>query len=343
MMVLSNGWFLLLIPLPLVLRYTLPVYRDSRAAVRVPMFDVLVDSIGATPSSGAVIRRRSLLQSVLFIVCWSCVVIAMARPQWLEPPIVREVETRDLLLAIDLSGSMETEDFVNDAGDRVDRLTAVKEVLDDFLARRQGDRVAMIVFGSGAFLQIPFTQDLNVCRELLDQTAVRMAGPKTSLGDAIGLGITLFQRSELDDKVMIVLTDGNDTGSRVPPTEAAKIAFDNGIVIHTIGVGDPTSVGEELLDEESLQAMATATGGRYFHADDREQLASIYEELDQIGQREVETISYRPKRDLFHWPLAMMILLSLGYHAMYVLSRRIRRRLVPAAISSRTEDQEAAA
>jgi len=153
MMILSYLWFLLLLPLPLIVRYALPAYRDSRAAVRVdsraavrvPMFDVLVDSIGATPSSGAVVRRRSFVQTVLFIVCWSCVVIAMARPQWLEPPIVREVATRDLLLAIDLSGSMETEDFVNDAGDRVDRLTAVKEVLDDFLVRRKGDRVAMIV------------------------------------------------------------------------------------------------------------------------------------------------------------------------------------------------------
>lgn len=320
-------WLFALLPLPLILRKLLPPFRDPREAVRIPMFEVVVESIDAEPTKGAVVRRRNLIQTALYVFCWFAIVAALTRPQWLQPPVVRDVPTRDLLLAIDLSGSMETEDFVNVEGKKVDRLTAVKQVMDEFLAKRQGDRVAMIVFGTGAFVQIPFTQDLDVCRDLLDQTAVRMAGPKTALGDAIGLGITLFQRSELQDKVMIALTDGNDTGSKVPPAKAAKIAADDGIVIHTIGVGDPTSAGEELLDEEALKAVASETGGRYFFAADLEQLAEIYGELDRIGQREVETVSHRPKNDLFHWPLAAVVIVSLGYFGLTLIGRNTRRSI----------------
>ena len=335
MIVFAHPWMLLLLPLPLLVRWLLRPFSDVRQAVRIPIFDVLVESIGATPSKGAVVHRRSLLQALLYAVVWICVIAALARPQQLQPPLVREIPTRDLLLAIDLSGSMETADFENAAGETVDRLTAVKEVLDDFLTRRQGDRVGMIVFGTGAFVQIPFTQDLNVCRELLDQTAVRMAGPQTALGDAIGLGITLFERSELEDKVLIALTDGNDTGSKVPPTEAAGIAADKGIVIHTIGVGDPTAAGEEKFDEQTLQDVAAKTGGRYFYAGNRDELQGIYAELDQLGQRKVETVSYQPKQDYFHVPIAIGFLFSAVFASARWLNtthRKLKRDLVSTAV-----------
>jgi Ca-activated chloride channel family protein len=204
----------------------------------------------------------------------------------------------------------------------VDRLAAVKEVLDDFLTRREGDRVGLIVFGNAAFTQVPFTQDLEAARILLEETRARMAGPRTAFGDAIGLAITLFEESEVEDRVVIALTDGNDTGSRVPPAEAARIAEDRGISIHVIGVGDPAAVGEEKLDEEALRTVATTTGGRYFHAADRDELQEIYAELDRIGTREVETATYRPRRDLFHWPLAVFLVLSLLVHAGLLLQRR---------------------
>jgi Ca-activated chloride channel family protein len=217
---------------------------------------------------------------------------------------------------------METADFNNAAGETVDRLTAVKEVLDEFLTRREGDRVGLIVFGNAAFTQVPFTQDLEAARILLEETRVRMAGPRTAFGDAIGLAITLFEESEVEDRVVIALTDGNDTGSRVPPAEAARIAEDRGISIHVIGVGDPAAVGEEQLDEEALRTVAATTGGRYFHAADRDALQEIYAELDRIGTREVETATYRPRRDLFHWPLAVFLVLSLLVHAGLLLQRR---------------------
>jgi Ca-activated chloride channel family protein len=151
---------------------------------------------------------------------------------------------------------------------------------------------------------VPFTQDLAATRVLLDETEVGMAGPRTALGDAIGLAITALDQSEAEDRVIIALTDGNDTGSRVPPIEAARIAADRDIKICVVGVGDPASVGEEALDEETLKAIASRTGGRYFHAGDRGQLEEIYTELDRIDTREVETASYRPRIDLFRWLLA---------------------------------------
>jgi len=140
-----------------------------------------------------------------------------------------------------------------------------------------------------------------------------MAGPQTMIGDAIGLGITIFEQSDLDDKVLILLTDGNDTGSRIPPEEAAKVASDKGIVIHTIAVGDPTAAGEAKLDEESLRAISKITDGKYFWANDRDELQDVYETLDKLDTREIESISYRPKQDLFYWPLAVIMLISLMY------------------------------
>jgi Ca-activated chloride channel family protein len=323
---LAHPWLLALILLPLILRLVLPAYREPKQAIRVPWFGRLAALLGATPGEGAVIARTSLLRLGFMWLLWSLLVLAIARPQFIEEPIRRVVPTRDLLLLVDLSGSMEAKDFTNAAGEKVDRLSAVKEVLDDFLTRREGDRVGLIVFGNAAFVQVPFTQDLDACRMLLEETAVRMAGPKTAFGDAIGLGITLFERSEVSDRVMIALTDGNDTASKVPPAEAAKIARDNEILIHVVGVGDPRSTGEEVLDEEALEAVAETTGGRYFFAQDRDQLAEIYDELDRIGTRDIEAETYRPRLDLFHWPLAALLVLSLIFHTGLLLRHVVRRR-----------------
>jgi Ca-activated chloride channel family protein len=244
-------------------------------------------------------------------IVWLLVLTALARPQWLEPPIHRPIPTRDLLLLVDLSGSMDQKDFTNAAGETVDRLTAVKDVLGEFLMRREGDRVGLVVFGTSPFLQVPFTTDLGLCRQLLDETAVRMAGPRTALGDAIGLGIQLFEDSDAPAKTMIALTDGNDTGSAVPPGEAARVAKDREITIHTVAMGDPTTVGEEELDVAALQVVASETEGSFFLAMDRSELAGIYTQLDKIETREVKTVSHRPRNDLYFWPLAAALVISL--------------------------------
>jgi Ca-activated chloride channel homolog len=194
MLTLAYPWLFCLLPLPLLLRLLLPGYRHDKAGVVVPFLDRLAALTGRQPSRGAVVARARWTQQVLLWVVWLCMLAALARPQWLEPPVTKTVPTRDLLLAVDLSGSMETRDFTDASVAQVDRLTAVKQVLDDFLARRTGDRVGLIFFGSAAFVQAPFTDDLDALRALLDKAQVRMAGPKTALGDAIGLALTVFER-----------------------------------------------------------------------------------------------------------------------------------------------------
>ena len=282
---LANPIWLLLLPLPWLLRRFLPTWKDRRVALRVPFLDRLSRFGGADLGAGASASAPTHAQWILGLLVWCLLVLAMARPIWLENPVTRERPMRDLLVAVDLSGSMETEDFTDDAGRTVDRLTAVKQVVGAFLDRREDDRVGLIVFGSAAFVQVPFTEDREVVRVLLDETRVRMAGPRTMLGDAIGLAITLFERSELEERMLILLTDGNDTGSRVPPRQAAEIARDKGVVIHTIAVGDPEAAGEEALDTVALNALAETTGGRAFQATDRGELEAIHKELDRQGVR----------------------------------------------------------
>jgi Ca-activated chloride channel family protein len=317
---LAYPYLLLLLPAPLLVVRLLPHYRESRPAVQVPFLALMAQLTGRQPGPGAIEPRRGLAGSLFLILVWLLLVMALARPQWLEDPQRREVPMRDMLLAVDLSGSMETQDFADRDGQPVDRLTAVKEVLDGFLARRDGDRIGLLVFGSAPFVQAPFTDDLEVLRTLLSEVELRMAGPKTVIGDAIGLAITLFERSDVEDRVLILLTDGNDTDSLVPPDRAAQLARDNGIVAHTIGVGDPAAAGEEPLNEASLQAIATTTGGRYFRALDRAALEGIYDELDRLTPRQVETLSHQPRRELFHWPLAAALCLSLVYQLLRVVA-----------------------
>lgn len=304
-------WLFLLLPLPWVMRRLLPEYRESRPAVRVPFMDLLRRITGQEGYRGAPTMQRLRLQWVMLALVWLAVVTALARPQWLAEPVISEMPMRDMLVALDLSGSMETKDFIDASGEMADRLTAAKEVLDEFLSRRDGDRVGLIFFGSAAFVQAPLTGDLDVVRELLGEAQVRMLGPRTVIGDSIGVAIRLFENSKVDDRVLIVLTDGNDTGSLLPPVRAAEVAADNGVTIHTIAMGDPAAAGEQALDEETLQAIAQKTGGEFFHANDRAELEQVYEVLDQLNPRKVESSSYRPENELFQWPLALAILLSL--------------------------------
>lgn len=321
----------LLLPIPWLLGKFLPPRRVEQVAVRVPFGG----RIQASMDRESTVRRatRSWASTVIQYLVWLLVVAAIARPQWLQPPMTKDIPTRDLLLLVDLSGSMQAEDFTNAAGDNVDRLSAVKEVVGDFLLRREGDRVGLVVFGDAPFLQAPFSTDLNLSRQLLDETEIGMAGPRTAFGDAIGLGVNLFDKSDAPAKTIIALTDGNDTKSQVPPAEAARIANQRDIRIHTVAIGDPTTLGEEKLDEESLRDVAESSGGSYFFAGDRDELAGIYEQLDQIETREVNVISYRPRSDWFYWPLLAGLLVSLGVKSFAVL-RESRTEMVANAPTS---------
>lgn len=311
MLTFAHPWFFVLLPLPVAAWWLLPAYRVSRPALEAPFLERLADLTGRAPAAGAAIRTRRATATVVLGLIWVLLVTAMARPQRLEEPVTRTVPARDLLLGVDLSGSMQAEDMLDSRGGTVDRLAATKEVLGDFLSKREGDRVGLIFFGNAPFVQAPFTDDLEVCRQLLDEAQVGMAGPRTMLGDAIGKAVSVFRESDLEEKVLILLTDGNDTGSLVPPVKAAAIARDEGVLIHCIAMGDPQATGEDQFDEVTLQEVAKTAGGSYFRAEDRAALEGVYDEIDRLTVREIESISHRPVTDLYHLPLATGFALSL--------------------------------
>lgn len=321
MMTFAYPWLFALLPLPLAIVWWWPAKRVPRPALQIPFMDRLARVTGTTPARGASIAHGVVGRKFVMPLVWLCVVAALARPQWIEPPVTKNLPMRDLLLAVDLSGSMATTDFTTADGKPSDRLTAVKGVLDDFLTRRKGDRIGLVFFGSAPFVQAPFTEDIAVCRELLGEAQVKMAGPQTAFGDAIGLAINLFDHSEMKDRVLIALTDGNDTASQVTPQKAAEIAHEKGIVIHTVSVGDPKAAGEDALDVATLESVAKTTGGIYSAASDRRQLDGIYQKLDTLEPRRQNTISHRPKRDVYFWPLAAGFFVSLIYQAVLLALR----------------------
>ena len=318
-------WAFVLLPAPILVWLLLPPYRERQESVRVPLFAQLATAVGREPTRGAVVLRRNYLQWLIAPLAWTLIVAALARPVYVEPPIDKIESARDLLLAVDLSGSMETRDMRDANGQPIARLDAVKGVMDDFIARREGDRIALMFFGTAPYLQVGFTLDHDVVRTLLVEAEVAMTGPQTMLGDAIGLGIKTFENSTAQERVLVLLTDGNDTGSKVPPEKAAALAANEGLTVHTIGFGDPAASGEALFDAAALDAIAEATGGVSFMANDREALEAVYRQLDELEPQSFETLSYRPSRPLFHWPLGAALALILAYHAAMALGQVIRR------------------
>jgi Ca-activated chloride channel family protein len=318
-------WAFALLPLPLLAWWLLPPRLSRQASIQVPFFDRVAEATGQTPRPGAVILRRRAVQMGVAVVVWLLLVTALARPQRVGDPITHDVSARDLVLAVDISGSMDQQDFRTPDGTTIRRLDGVKRVLGDFIARRKGDRVALILFGSKAYLQVPFTQDLATARMLLDQTEVGMAGEQTVIGDSIGLAIKTFENSKAKQKLVILFTDGNDTASRMPPEHAADIARQNGITVYTVGFGDPAATGENRVDLQSLQQIASATDGRFFRAEDGAQLAAVYAEIDRLAPVQIDSLTWRPKLPLFQWPLAAAVVLGLLLWAILASASALRR------------------
>jgi Ca-activated chloride channel family protein len=304
-------WMFSLLLLPLLVWWWLPPFRARQASVQIPFFERLANATGQTPQRGAVVLQRRATQMIAAVIIWLLIVAALARPQWVSDPLTHEVSARDLILAVDISGSMDQADFRGSDGQTLTRLDGVKRVIKDFIARRHGDRIALILFGTRAYVQVPFTQDLATAQQLLDQTQVGMAGQQTAIGDTIGLAIKAFEKSTAKQKLLILLTDGNDTASRVPPEHAADIARQNGVVVYTIGVGDPAASGENRVDLGVLRAVASATHGQFFRAEDGAQLQAIYADIDRLAPIQLQTLSWRPKLPLFQWPLGAAVLLAL--------------------------------
>lgn len=319
-------WAFVLLVLPLLVHWLSPPHRESQDSLQVPYFQRLVMLSGETPRAGASVLRRRRLQAVVSILGWGLLVLAAAQPQWVGEPVTVEKSARDLMLALDLSGSMDKQDFSDEAAQQQSRLSAAKKVLRDFAMQRDGDRLGLIVFGNAAYLQAPFTDDVATWLTLLEESEVGMAGQSTALGDAIGLAISIFQASQTSNRVLVVLTDGNDTGSRVPPIDAAIIAAQHDVTIYTVAVGDPSTIGEEALDLETLDAIARQTNGASFQALDTQALENAYSDINRLEPAQYDSLSYRPRRSLFHLPLglfAALYLLALPLFA--VLGSRPKR------------------
>lgn len=323
MLDLAYPWALLMLPLPLLVWWLMPPQRERVSALRVPFFEQITAAAGSEARAGAVVMRRRWLQMIVAALVWLLLVVGVAKPEWVGEPIVRTEAARDVMLGIDLSGSMDYHDFPGGDGDDVSRFDAVQRVVDQFVAERESDRIGLIVFGTKAYLQLPFTRDLETARALVALMEVGMAGPQTALGDSIGLAIRSFESSEVDDRLLILLTDGNDTASKMTPINAADIAKLNGVEIYTIGIGNKNATGEDRVDFEVLADIARRTGGQFFNAEDEPSLQQVYQRIDEIAVADIRTQSWRPRTSLVHWlaGTATMLML-LTYAALLVVTRR---------------------
>lgn len=316
---LEHPWLLALLPLPLLVYWLVPAYKEEQDSLRLTFFDYITTKLGLKPQSHAVILRTNWLQKLVAPICWALIVIALARPQFIEPPIQKIEPGRDLMLALDISQSMEAPDFRTADGKRMRRVDAVKQVVSSFINTRKHDQIGLIVFGQAAYPVTPFTLDHDACLKILSQIEAGMAGPQTMIGDAIGLAIKQFNTSEAKQRVLILLTDGNDTGSRMPPRTAAEIAKQNGITIHVVGLGDPRATGEDKVDYGALNQIASATGGQVFHGENRVELEKAYATLDKITPQNFKRLSYQPRRELFMFPLGAAVLLLVGHNLLMLL------------------------
>ncbi len=334
---ISLAWpfMLLALPLPFLVSRLLPSRAPDSAALRVP-------GLAPFTSDHASVDRRSRsvsVRQILTWLAWALLIVALSRPQWIGEPTALPTTGRDLMLAVDISGSMRQEDMQL-AGETVTRLAAVKQVVGEFITRRQGDRLGLILFGTQAYLQAPLTFDLASVEQLLRESRPGMAGGKTAVGNAIALAVKRLRERDTGERVLVLLTDGANNVNDITPERATSIAADYEITIYTVGVG-----AEEMrmpgifgnfgsrtinpsadLDEQSLTEIAEKTGGRYFRARNPEELEVIYNLIDELEPVEQNTATYRPTRALYFWTAALaFVLLLLRAMPLRRLSSFLRR------------------
>jgi len=310
-------WVLLVLPLPLLIRYLLPAQTVvDQAALKVSFLDDF------SQFDSHQVSQQKKWPLILASIAWVLLVLASARPQWLGEPIEQAISGRDLMMAVDVSGSMKQVDFVLN-GNKVDRLTATKHVAGHFIQQRSGDRIGLILFGTTAYLQAPLTFDRKTVVNLLNESFIGITDdePATSIGDAIGLAVKHLKDKQANSRVLILLTDGTNTSGEVMPLQAAQLAADHGLKVYTIGIGADEMLVRSLfghrrynpsgdLDEKTLRAIADKTQGRYFRARNKEELETIYQLLDELEPVEKDKQFYRPMSELYYWPLALALLLA---------------------------------
>lgn len=307
-------WLFLCLPLPwLFWRFLPPASANKQGVIFAPFVSVAEEQ----PS---ILMNRVSIRSLRFwviLLCWVLLVAASARPQWVGKETALPETGRNLMLAVDVSGSME----IADMGDnRTNRLEVVKQVAGEFIQRRQGDRIGLILFGSEAYLQAPLTFDHTTVATLLQDTVIGIAGRETAIGDAIGMALKRLQDAS-GETILVLLTDGANNSGHVQPQRAAELAAQQGLKVYTIGVGgEPRQVsgffGTRIvdtasdLDEETLRMIADVTGGEYFRATDRDTLKEIYHQLDKLEPTLKGDKTVRPTSELFAWPLSLSLIFS---------------------------------
>ncbi len=310
-------WLFAVLPLPLLIRWLWPATATAEeAALRVPQ----LQSFTTHQQQTLRVAKRGRWLLWFAAIAWLLLVTAAARPIWYGAPIELPVSGRDLMLAVDLSDSMQTEDFTIN-GKQVNRLVATQYVASDFIERRIGDRIGLILFGTQPYVQAPLTFDRATVRTLLREAVIGLAGPQTAIGDAIGLAVKRLRDNPQGGRVLILLTDGANTAGEIEPLKAAELAAEQGLKIYSIGVGADELMVRSLfgtqrinpssdLDEKTLTAIANATGGRYFRARDSAELEQIYQLLNELEPVQLESQTFRPQQVLFYWPLSLALLLA---------------------------------
>jgi Ca-activated chloride channel family protein len=331
---LAWPWVLLALPLPLLVRWLLPPAPASVGEqLRLPSLAGLAPMAATRP---APCRARQALA----VLIWLMLLLAAARPQWLGDPVLLPVSGRDLMLAVDISGSMEQPDYEAN-GRPATRLAVVRTAASRFIARRTQDRLGLILFGSRPYVQSPLTYDRDAVMQLLDEAIVGLAGQDTAIGDAIALAVKRLRDAPPGERVLVLLTDGDNTAGAVAPLTAAKLAARIGIRIHTIGLsgraGEATTSGYRIqraaddLNPALLRAVAAATGGRFFRATDAAELEQVYDLLDRLEPSIRDSRTYRPAQERYVWPAGLALLLSLA-PALWRLGWPERRRGDDAAV-----------
>lgn len=310
-------WVFILLPLPYFINRLMSRAEIIEAPLFVPFFTSLKSVVSSSPRLGS----RSFFLSLMALLCWLLLVIAASRPQWVGEPVQLPTTGRDLMLSVDISGSMEAQD-IQLQGRNATRLEVVKSVVGDFVERRSGDRLGLILFAARAYTQAPLTFDRETVGILLEEAEIGIIEENaTAIGDAIGLGVRHLRERPEASRILILLTDGVNNAGQVSPIQAGELALREGIRIYTIGIGAESAARSSIfssravnpsadLDEETLTQIAVNTGGQYFRARNIEELEEIYAVLDELEPVEQEDETFRPTIALFYWPLGVCLLLS---------------------------------
>lgn len=309
-------WLLLALPLPLLI-YWLPAKSKSQAAA-LHMPRIVTEH---TPRGES--TNNSKAPIILLSLIWLLLILAASRPQWLGEAINVPTEGRELMLAVDLSGSMQVEDMIL-GNNTVNRLDMLKVLLGQFIDRRTTDRLGLILFADDAYMQTPMTFDHKTVRQMLNESVLGLVGKKTAIGDAIALAVKRFDNKAQSNRVLILLTDGQNTAGKITPEQALELAIAKKVTIYTIGIGADVMLEQTLfgtrkvnpsseLDEAMLGKIAKETGGQYFRARDGQTMANIYQQLDLLEPIKQEQQQMRPLTALYYWPLAFALIISFSY------------------------------